>query len=114
MKRKPDDGLPLAALKNLGPRTARDLAEVGIETVRQLRVVGAVDAWRRLRHFRPRHYNLIGLYALAGALIDVHWNRLPPALKERLRAEAAVPGPAPKDGSPAHNPQQRRQRRSAG
>ena len=81
-------------LKNLGPVTARLLHEVGIETERQLRQVGAVAAYRRLKHLAPRQITLVCLYALQGALTDTHWNELPGLLKEELRRQAQ---PTPSD-----------------
>lgn len=75
-------------LKNLGPASVRQLREVGIETPDALRAIGAVAAYRRLKHAFPRQVSLLMLYALAGALLDCHWNRLPPGLKEDLKAQA--------------------------
>ncbi len=31
------------------------------------------------------------LYALQAALMDIHWNALPPDLKEQLRQDAKAP-----------------------
>ncbi|MDA1258978.1 MAG: TfoX/Sxy family DNA transformation protein, partial [Chloroflexi bacterium] len=36
----------------------------------------------------PSETSVVFLYALQGALWDVHWNALPPEEKERLRNEA--------------------------
>jgi DNA transformation protein len=83
---------PIAALKNLGPSTARDLAEVGVVTFTQLQEVGPVDAWHRLNELRPKQYSLVGLYALAGALLDKEWKELPPDYRTQLRDEAARTG----------------------
>src|SRR5690349_14503166 len=83
---------PIAALKNLGPSTARDLAEVGVATFAHLQEVGPVDAWHRLNALRPRQYSLVGLYALAGALLDKEWKELPPEYRTQLRDEAAKAG----------------------
>jgi hypothetical protein len=56
-----------------------------------LRRLGALAAYRRLKHAFPRQVSLVMLYALEGALRDCHWNHLPPAVKERLKAAAAKP-----------------------
>ena len=48
---------PIAELKNLGPTTARDLAEVGVATYAELQEVGPVDAWHRLNELRPKFYD---------------------------------------------------------
>lgn len=78
----------LIRLKNIGPATARQLREVGIEDAAALRRRGALDAYRRLKHAFPREVSLTMLYALEGALRNCHWNHLPPAVKERLQAAA--------------------------
>jgi len=78
----------LIDLKNIGPASARQLREVGIEDAAALRRLGAIAAWRRLKHAFPREVSLVMLYALEGALIGCHWNRLPPGVKEKLQAEA--------------------------
>src|SRR5690606_30807495 len=80
---------PIAELKNLGPSTARDLAEIGVETYSQLQEVGPVDAWHRLNELRSKQYTLVGLYALAGAILDKEWKELPPEYRTQLREEAA-------------------------
>lgn len=82
----------LTALKNIGPASARQLRDVGIDHGAALRKVGALDAYRRLKHAFPRHVSLMMLYALEGALRDCHWNRLPAGVKERLK-QAAEAGP---------------------
>lgn len=78
----------LLRLKNIGPASVRQLREVGIEDAAALRKLGALAAYRRLKHAFPREVSLVMLYALEGALRDCHWNRLPPGVKERLRAAA--------------------------
>ena len=75
----------LIALKNIGPASVRQLRDVGIENAAQLRKIGALGAYRRLRHAFPRHVSLLMLYALEGAPRDCHWNRLPRGVKARLK-----------------------------
>jgi DNA transformation protein len=76
----------LIDLKNIGPASARQLREVGISTPAALRRMGAVAAYRRLKHAFPRQVSLVMLYALEGAIRDCHWNRLPPGVKDGLKA----------------------------
>ena len=101
----------IAELKNLGPTTARDLAEVGVASYAQLQEVGPVDAWHRLNELRPKQYSLVGLYALAGAILDKEWKELPAEYRTQLREEAARSGRskskrsrAPAAGSPHQTP----------
>ena len=79
----------LAALRNLGPATARRLAELAIADEAALRRVGAVAAYRRLKFAYPRETTLVALYALHGALTETDWRALPSEVKQRLREEAA-------------------------
>ena len=76
---------PVSALKNIGPATSRWLAEIGITTERELRALGAVGAYQRVRHLTSHPVTLTGLYALEGALRGVHWNALDEAVKRELR-----------------------------
>jgi len=79
----------LTRLKNIGPASARQLQEVGIEDAAALRKLGALDAYYRLKHAFPREVSLVMLYALEGALRNCHWNRLPAGMKEKLKSAAA-------------------------
>lgn len=78
----------LLRLKNIGPATVRQLRDVGIESAAALRRLGALAAYRRLKHAFPREVSLVMLYALEGALRGCHWNRLPPGVKEKLQIAA--------------------------
>jgi DNA transformation protein len=83
----------LLRLKNIGPATIRQLRDVGIENEAALRRLGALAAYRRLKHTFPREVSLVMLYALEGALRGCHWNQLPPGVKEKLKVAAkARPG----------------------
>ena len=80
----------LSALRNIGAVSARRLSAVGIASERELRAMGAVAAYRRVKHMEPRHTSLNLLYALEGALMGCHWQRVPVEVKARLRREAGV------------------------
>ncbi|PAU55879.1 competence protein TfoX [Pseudomonas sp. PIC25] len=73
----------LQHLKNLGKTSAQWLHAVGIHNASDLRRLGSVGAYRavRARGFRA---SKVLLYAIEGALLDVHWNDLPPAHKAAL------------------------------
>ena len=81
---------PVSELKNLGPVTSRLLCEVGIESERQLRSIGPVAAYCRLKHMAPRQITLVCLYALQGALSDIHWNKIPAPQKEAMRGQVSA------------------------
>jgi hypothetical protein len=75
-------------LRNIGKVSAGRLAAVGITTPSELEALGAVEAYRRVKEAYPAQTSLNLLYALEGAILDVTWSDLPPALRERLRAAA--------------------------
>ena len=77
-------------LKNLGARTAEWLREVGISTPDELEAAGPVEAYVRLKQARPREVTLVALYALQGALWNIHWNEVPAERKAELKQEAAA------------------------
>lgn len=101
---------PLADLPNLGPRSAQMLAAAGITSLAQLKRVGAVAAYARVRRVTPAA-SLNLLYALAGALDGEHWQTVKRQRKlalvtaledvERARARPAHKTPAAKSGSEA-------------
>jgi DNA transformation protein and related proteins len=83
----------LLQLKNLGMASVNILRAVGINTYAELKQVGAVEAYRRIKA-RDINVSKVMLYALEGALLDRHWNELPPALKASLVLEAESGGSA--------------------
>ena len=72
-----------ASLKNLGKKSERMLNDVGVYNRDELAAVGAVRAYRVLKGMGyPVSLNLI--YAIQGALLDIHWTALPRDLREKL------------------------------
>ena len=49
--------------------------------------MGPVEAYLRIKQ-RDIHVSKVMLYALQGALLNVHWNELEPGLKQELLTEA--------------------------
>ena len=80
----------LQHLKNLGKTSAQWLHAVGIHNLSDLRRLGAVGAYKavRARGFRA---SKVLLYAIEGALLDVHWNELPPSHKAELNHQLDTP-----------------------
>lgn len=87
----PPNDASIEQLSGIGPKTASWLREVGVETVAELRALGPVEAYRRLKFRSPRRISLNALWALYGALHGIPWNRIPAEVKERLLAEAKSP-----------------------
>ncbi|GMG86436.1 TfoX/Sxy family protein [Biformimicrobium ophioploci] len=76
----------LIKLKNLGAASVNILNSIGIRTYADLQRIGAVDAYLTVRN-RGINASRVLLYALQGALLDVHWNQLEPDLKAQLVAD---------------------------
>jgi DNA transformation protein and related proteins len=76
----------LSDLKNIGSKSETLLNRIGIYTAADLDEVGAVTAWKRVRAIEPSA-SLIGVYALQGALMNIHWNALPQDIKDDLRQQ---------------------------
>jgi DNA transformation protein and related proteins len=79
----------LERMRNLGPIIAGRLRAVGIETPDELRKLGAIEAYVRLKrvfHVETTHAQL---YALHGAVNDVRWYVLPEEARAALRDAAA-------------------------
>ena len=78
-------------LRNIGPKSAAWLRQVGLRTEADLVAVGPVEAFMRVRRagFKPT-LNL--LYSLEGALCDCHWQEVPEPRRQQLaqEAEAAI------------------------
>ena len=94
-----------AKLRNIGPKSAAWLRQVGLRTQEDLETAGAVDAFVRVKRagFRP---SLNLLYALEGALLGCHWQEIPDNRRQQLVSEAEaglalLPGPR---GRPAVAP----------
>ncbi len=70
-------------IRNIGPKSAAWLRQVGIYSITDVQRIGAVETYLKVKRagFRASR-NL--LYALAGALADCHWTDLPEEEKARL------------------------------
>ena len=92
-------------LRNIGPKSAAWLRQVGLRTEADIVAVGPVEAYMRVRRagFKPT-LNL--LYALEGALHDCHWQEVPEPRRQQLaqEAEAAIALLPPPRHKPAAAP----------
>ena len=73
----------LIELKNLGAASVNILNAIGVRTYGDLNTIGSVQAYRRIRR-RGIHVSRAMLYAMEGALLDLHWKSLDAALKVQL------------------------------
>jgi len=77
----------IVKLKNLGAASINILHAIGINSYDDLHEAGAVDTYCRIKA-RGIHVSKVMLYALQGALMDIHWNELTPELKAQLVKES--------------------------
>lgn len=80
----------IADLRNLGPKTAAMLGEIGVGTEAELRALGAVECYCRLRFAFGRQVSLNALHAMEAALLNIDWRALDAQTKDRLRREVAA------------------------
>jgi DNA transformation protein len=83
------DHSDLITLKNLGSATVNILHAVGINSYDDLKKAGPVEVYLRIQR-RNIHVSKVMLYALQGALQDIHWNELDPELKQQLLDDASA------------------------
>ena len=92
-------------LRNIGPKSAAWLRQVGLRSLDDLVAIGAVEAYMKVRRagFKP---SLNLLYSLEGALVDCHWQEVPEARRNELvqATEAAIALLPPSRGRPAAAP----------
>jgi DNA transformation protein len=82
-----EDRLPVAGLRNLGPKSARILAEAGIRTIAELRLIGPAKAYARAKGLAPKSVSLNLLWAIAAGLEDRDWRELTQEDKDSLLAQ---------------------------
>jgi len=82
MTGKPED-TKISQLKNLGPKSAEWLAAIDIHTLADLRTIGAITAYEKIKRtgFNP---SLNLLYALVGAIDNIHWTEVKKQQKHDL------------------------------
>ena len=92
-------------LRNIGPKSAAWLRQVGLRSLDDVAAIGAVESYMKVRRagFKP---SLNLLYSLEGALVDCHWQEVPEARRNELvqAAEAAIALLPPPRGRPAAAP----------
>jgi hypothetical protein len=92
-------------MRNIGPKSAAWLRQVGLRTPEDVAAAGSVEAFMRVKRagFKPT-LNL--LYAIEGALLDCHWQDIPDERRSELvlAAEAAIALLPPPRHRPAAGP----------
>jgi DNA transformation protein len=77
----------IGSLPNLGPYMARHLAEVDVRHADDLRALGAVEAYARLRFRFGREISLNALWAMDAALADIDWRHITAERKTILKQQ---------------------------
>ena len=94
-----------AKMRNIGPKSAAWLRQVGLRSLDDLAAVGTVEAFMRVKRagFKP---GLNLLYAIEGALLDCHWQDVPEERRHELivAADAATALLPPPRNRPAAGP----------
>lgn len=83
-------GEDIGRVVNIGGTLAAGLTEVGISSAEELRALGALPAWERLRQARPRLATVATLQRLEGAVRGIRVSQLSPADRARLRLFARL------------------------
>lgn len=79
----------IEAVLNLGPRSGALLREVGITTFEELKKVGSVEAYLRVRQ-AGHNASIMLLWAMEGGIRGIHFAKLPNDVKRQLRAELGI------------------------
>lgn len=75
-------------LINIGPKLTKQLHEIGVFTEDDLRQLGIPETFRRLffRYRDEMYFTSVYLYAMEGALNDMHWNAISQKRKDELKS----------------------------
>lgn len=84
-----DQPVVLERMRNLGPVSASRLRAAGIETPDELRRLGAVEAYARLKRAFPVETTHTMLYMLHGAVTGIRWHALSEESRAALRDAAS-------------------------
>jgi DNA transformation protein and related proteins len=76
-------------IRNVGPKSAAWLRQVGIRSTEDVRAIGAFAAFLKVRRAGFKA-SLSLIYALAGAEDDIHWQSLGPERKSVLLAQYTI------------------------
>ena len=75
-------------MRNIGPKSRAWLAEIDIRSMDDLRALGAVETYARLRFRFGSTITRNMLHALAAALADIDWRQLSAEHKAELERQA--------------------------
>ena len=74
-------------MMNLGAKSAERISAVGIADPETLERIGAAAAFHRVKSRFPNDTSLNLLWAIQGALMEIHWHDVPSEIKQQLLDE---------------------------
>ena len=75
----------LTSLPNIGEKLEKQLNNIGITTIEQLKEIGSKEAWRRILE-TDSSACIMRLSALEGAIRGIRWHNLDDNIKAELKA----------------------------
>lgn len=79
--------MKLSDMQGLGPKSEQQLIAIGITTPDELIKIGPVAAYLKLHSNKNNKVSLNFLYALVGAVENIHWQTVAQTEKSRLIQE---------------------------
>lgn len=83
-------GTPMDRAVNIGPVLSERLGSVGVDTLEQLKQLGALRAWQLIADRTPDEERVHTLLALEGAIRSVRWTAISRQERDRLLAAAGL------------------------
>jgi len=77
-------------LKNLGPKSASWLRDLGINTISDLEEFDPIKAYCLLKKADPRNINRNMLHSMVAGLMEIHYTELPIEIKEQLEVKVSL------------------------
>ncbi|MFN8530316.1 MAG: TfoX/Sxy family DNA transformation protein [Anaerolineae bacterium] len=77
----------MSKIEGLGEKSSAWLHEIDIHSLEEIRALGVVEVYRRLKARFPREITLNMLWGLESALTGIPWNKIPDEVKADLRAQ---------------------------
>lgn len=71
-------------IKNIGKVSEQWLIEIGIKSYEDLKKIGSIEAYKRIKTNHPLSVNLVLLYALEAGIRNINWLKLSREEREEL------------------------------
>jgi DNA transformation protein len=74
-------------MKNLGSKSRRWLASIGVHSLDDVSRLGVVETYKRVKAAYPEKVTLNMLWGLQAAMLGIRWDELPPDIKSELKRQ---------------------------